>query len=120
MSAPDTQDQSLAMRADEYIVTHFHEPISASDVAEHLTCNPDYLGRVYRKARRMTLTDAINKKRVQFSKTLLLDSVMNVDQIAAASGFQDAGYFRRMFRRAEGVSPLSYRRLYAQLNINTE
>ena len=116
----DSQAQSLAIRADEFIVTHFHEPISASDVAKHLTCNPDYLGRVYRSARQLTLTDAINKARLQFARKLLLDSVMNIDQIAAASGFQDAGYFRRIFRRTEGVAPLRFRRSFARMHINTE
>jgi AraC-like DNA-binding protein len=112
--------EALAARADEFILTHFHEPISAWDVAAKLGCNPDYLGRVYRRMRRATLTTAINRARLRHARRLLLDSSQNIDELASSSGFSEAGYFRRVFGRAEGVTPSAFRRSYARMHMNTE
>jgi AraC-like DNA-binding protein len=112
--------EALAARADEFILTHFHEPVSAWDVAGKLECNPDYLGRVYRRMRRMTLTEAINRARLRHARKLLMDSSLNVDGVARAAGFSEAGYFRRVFARAEGVTPSAFRRSYARMHMNTE
>ncbi|MEI8242397.1 MAG: helix-turn-helix transcriptional regulator [bacterium] len=97
----------------------FQDAISASDVATGLSCNPDYLGRIFRQARGLTLTDAIHKHRLQQARRLLMESGLNVDQVARACGFREAGYFRRVFRKKEGMTPLAFRRLYARVHLNT-
>ena len=119
-AAPSDSLAALAARAEAWLLTRFHTPISASDVATGLSCNPDYLGRVFRKARGSTLTDAINLHRMRQARKLLMESGLNVDQVARACGFREAGYFRRVFRRAEGMTPLAFRRLYARVHVNTE
>ncbi|HOX08120.1 MAG TPA: helix-turn-helix domain-containing protein [Planctomycetota bacterium] len=119
-SAAASGAEALAARADEFILTHFHEPVSAWDVAGNLDCNPDYLGRVYRRMRRMTLTEAINRARLRHARKLLLDSSRNIDEVARSAGFSEAGYFRRVFQRAEGLTPSAFRRSYARMHMNTE
>ena len=47
------------------------------------------------------------------------DDSDTVETIARACGFNDVEYFRRVFRHDEGVSPATYRRLYARLHITT-
>ncbi|WP_309569999.1 AraC family transcriptional regulator [Deinococcus sp.] len=34
-------------------------------------------------------------------------------------GFEEVGYFRRLFKRQEGVSPRAFRQLYARLHVHT-
>ena len=110
----------LAGRADQYIQIHLNAPLSASSVAVTLRCNPDYLGRVFQKAYGYTLTDAIHKHRHQKARTLLLDSLLSIKEVSLACGFTDAGYFRRLFRRQEGLSPAAFRQLYAHMHVNAE
>ncbi len=111
----------LAGRADAYIRTHFHAPsLCTSVLADNLGCNPDYLGRVYRKAYKRTPTQAIHWRRVRHARRMLIESDRNVEEIARACGFKDVRYFRRIFRRHEGMAPLAFRRLYAQMHVNTE
>ncbi|WP_341677737.1 AraC family transcriptional regulator [Niveibacterium sp. SC-1] len=109
----------LASRADTLIRTHFHEPISASSVATQLRCNPDYLGRVFRRIYRCTLTEAIHARRLRHAKLLLAEGRLGVDQVARQCGFDDASYFRRVFKRAEGMTPQAYRRLHVRVHVNT-
>ena len=109
---------ALAGRAKTYIDSHFDQPIFAATVARALGYNADYLGRVYRRVYRKTLTTAIHNRRLREAKALLRYYAMNIDQVARASGFEDPGYFRRLFRHYEGMTPREYRGLYTLTHIN--
>lgn len=123
-SSPSTPNSNtgalLASRADALIRTRFHEPLSTSSLAKELHSNPDYLGRTFRQVYGCSLTGAIHQRRIKHARKLLLDSERTVDAIATACGFNDTVYFRRLFKRAEGMTPHKFRRLYAKLHINTE
>jgi AraC-like DNA-binding protein len=119
-SAADETTAVLAGRADRYIRTRFHEPICISGIARELQCNPDYLGRVFRKTYGRTVTEAVHERRMRKARSLLIDSALNIEQIALACGFDDTGYFRRLFKRHEGTSPFAYRRMYARAHVTTE
>jgi len=111
---------SLASRADLFIRLHLSEPLSTSTIAAALRCNSDYLGRIFQKAYGYPLTDAIHKQRHQKARALLMDGELNIKEIALACGFDDAGYFRRLFRRQEGISPAAFRQLYTHIHVNME
>jgi AraC-like DNA-binding protein len=112
--------EALAARARKLVQTRYHLPITTSDIADELNCNADYLGRVYRRAYGHTLIDEIHRSRLRSARRLLMESALNVDQIARECGFADSGYFRRIFRRAQGLSPRAFRKLYARAHVNTE
>jgi AraC-like DNA-binding protein len=115
----DRAGAALAARADKLIRTRFDEALQTSMLAQELDCNPDYLGRVYHQSYGCTLTDALHRARLKQARALLLESGMNVNQVAGAVGYSDPGYFRRIFLRQEGISPRAYRRLHARMHINT-
>lgn len=118
--APGTGATVPAQRADEYIRVHSVEPISAASVAAALGYHRDYLGRVYKKTFGAGLAEAINRRRIHEAKRLLLASDATIDQISNRTGYSDAEYFRRVFRKYEGVSPGAFRRLYARVHVNSE
>jgi AraC-like DNA-binding protein len=110
----------LAQRAEAHIRTHFHTPMGTSALASELGCNPDYLGRVFRRVYGLTLTEFKHRRRVHHARRMLIESDRNVEEISRACGFKDVGYFRRLFKRHEGMTPLAFRRLYAQMHVNTQ
>lgn len=110
----------LAQRADTYIRLHYASPINTSQMADTLDCHPDYLGRVFTAVYGYTLTEAIHRQRLRQARQLLMDGESNITQIAGQCGFTDVGYFRRLFRRYEGMSPVAYRDLYARVHVNSE
>ena len=118
-SAADSSAAVLASRADALIRARFHEPLCASLLAQDLHCHADYLGRVFRQIYNCTLTEAIHRRRLQQARNLLLESVDTIDQIAKRCGFEEVGYFRRLFKRHEGVSPRAFRQVYARMHVNT-
>ena len=124
LSRPNLPDNTpaavLAGQANIFIHTHFHEPITTATIAGALHCNPDYLGRICREAFGHTLTTHIHERRLRHARRLLMDSSLNIKEIAQACGFMDVGYFRRIFKRHQGTLPLAYRRRFARMHVNTE
>lgn len=110
---------AVAMWAHSYIRMNFDRAISASKVAEHIGYNVDYLGRVYREAYGCTLTEAIHRRRIQKAGKYLLNSNLNISQIASDCGFNDPDYFRRIFKRYMKVTPSDYRSENAPLHVTT-
>lgn len=108
----------LAGKADLVIQTKFHESISASTIAAELHCNPDYLGRAFRAVYGKTLTDALHDRRVRHAATLLAETGQSIDDVARACGFADVVYFRRVFKRVQGLTPGAHRSLHTRSHIN--
>lgn len=109
----------VATWAHTYIRINYDRPITTSKVAEALGYNADYLGRIYRKVYGCTLTEAIHRRRVGVACDFLLDSNLNIEQIAQKCGYTDPDYFRRVFRRYMKISPGDYRNEYSHVHVNT-
>lgn len=112
-------DNGLVNRVRRLIRTHYHEKLTTSSIAEALHRNPDYLGRVFREVTGLTITEAIHRYRIKKARSLLLETELDVEEIAVNCGFKDIGYFGRVFKRYEGVSPQRFKQLYAKLHVNT-
>ena len=111
-------EESLAGRAQRLIATKFDTGLHAGEVSAALNCNPDYLGRIYRKVYGRTLTRAIHDLQISEARRLLRESDKNIDEIAASCGFKESRYLRKLFRQYQGLSPKAYRGLYARAFIN--
>jgi AraC-like DNA-binding protein len=110
----------IAGRAEDYIRTHFHLPLTASRIAAEMPCNPQYLSRVYRQTYRQTLTEAIHRVRLGYAQHLLMHTNRSVGEIGRACGLEDTSYFLKLFKRYTGMTALAFRRLNARSNVITE
>jgi AraC-like DNA-binding protein len=122
---PGTEDENdpgrlLASQAMQHMRLHFHKDLTTAGIADVLQCNPDYLGRIFKRLYGQTLTEAIHRERLRYARRLLLDGRANVNEVAIQSGYSDPGYFRRVFKKMEGMTPGAYRRLYSRMYVNTE
>lgn len=108
-------------RIHDFIQANYSEPISSRTIAEHLGYHPVYLERYYRKYTGTSITSSIHEARIEASKNLLLnaDSVLSLEEIAAACGFSDVKYYMRIFKRLVGTTPTQYKRSLSQRKINT-
>ena len=57
----------------------------------------------------MTVTDYINRIRVNRAANLLRKTSLSIQQVAEQCGFSDGNYFTRIFRKLEEVTPNEYR-----------
>ncbi len=117
---PDNSGVALAYKAQQLIRTQFHLPISTSTLADKLHCNADYLGRVYRQTFQLTITEAIHRQRVLSAEKMLITDSCSLSEVAERCGFHDAGYFRKVFRKAMGLTPAAWKRRYCKVHINSD
>ena len=108
-----------ASDADHYIRTHFHEPIQPAMIAAHFKLNVDYMGRLYKQAFGITLTEGIQRERLKKAREYLLDSDANINEVASECGYTSSAYFRRCFEKCEGLSPRAWRKRHSLYHINT-
>jgi AraC-like DNA-binding protein len=102
--------ESIASRVDAYVAAHYHQPIRTLDIARELRYNPYYLERAYHRERGKSIREAIHARRIKEACAhLLLSRSQGVAEIAALCGYNDAGYFRRVFKRATHLTPHHYR-----------
>jgi AraC-like DNA-binding protein len=109
----------LARQAKRFLSRSFQEDVSTGLIARKLTCNPDYLGRLFKQSFGRSIMEELHALRIRLARTLLMDEQLNVNEVAARCGYHDATYFRRMFRRHVGVTPGRFRDLYSHMHINT-
>lgn len=80
------------------------------DYARQLGVNRERLGFAVRKATGLSPQAYIHRELLSEARDLLVNSSLQVAEIAFRLGFQDPGYFNRFFTRNEGTSPGRFRR----------
>lgn len=70
------------------------------------------LKRRFRAATGTTLIEHLQALRVEEAKRLLEAGGLPVDEISHAVGYEDASFFRRLFKRLVGLTPSEYRRMF--------
>jgi YesN/AraC family two-component response regulator len=93
-----------------YLDEHFTEKVILEELANHFFISKYHLSREYKRIYGITIGNDITARRISHAKSLLRFTEKSIEQIAVASGFQDAAYFIKVFRQAENMTPLEYRK----------
>ena len=83
--------------------------LSLSKQAELLNVNASYLSALFKKETGMTLTEFVNKKRIDHAAFLLSSTNLQIQAIAQSCGIYDVNYFTKMFKKIKGKTPKEYR-----------
>ncbi len=80
-----------------------------ADAARHVYLSESRLSHILRQELGYSFTEYVNLLRINHSKTLLLESRLSIAGVAKTIGFEDQGYFARVFKKITGVTPSAYR-----------
>lgn len=97
-------------RAIDYIDSRYSDDITLEDIVDHLKINKSYFCTLFKKETGKTFTEFLNQTRVEKSKSLLLEDISSILDIALAVGFSNQNYFSILFRRYTGITPMQYRK----------
>lgn len=111
-----SQRADVVTRVRQYIEEHYHEGITAADVARALHYSHSHLTSVIRRLTGRPLGAWIIARRLDVARERLMTSPASVATIGASVGFRDAAYFTRRFVRAYGIAPGRWRRQTAPQN----
>jgi two-component system response regulator YesN len=96
-------------QAKAYIREHYAEPLTLSKVAKQVAVNPAYLSYSFTKHCGQNFLEYVIQYRMFKAKELLLQTAMQVQEIAHQIGYTDIAYFTRVFRRVTGLTPGNFR-----------
>lgn len=74
-----------------------------------LNVNSSYLSTLFKKETGTTLTEYVNRKRIEHALFLLNSTNMQIQVIAQYCGIPDVNYFTKIFKKIIGQTPKEYR-----------
>jgi LacI family transcriptional regulator len=92
-----------------FLLTHFHEPVTVSDVARHTRLSLRRLQIHFKRCVGSSIQETLFRLRLENAKRMLRDTSLKIDTIARRSGFANGNYLARVLRRTEGARPTAFR-----------
>ncbi len=83
--------------------------LSLKTQAELLNVNSSYLSTLFKKETGITLTEYVNRKRIEHALFLLNSTNMQIQMVAQYCGISDVNYFTKIFKKMIGKTPKEYR-----------
>lgn len=108
---PLYKKESIRKVAD-HIRSHCGDPWTLSAMAELSGYSSYYFLRLFQEIIGKTPIHYLTDCRMAAAKGLLVTTKLPIGVVAARTGFAQASYFIRVFKKAEGLSPKVYREIY--------
>jgi transcriptional regulator GlxA family with amidase domain len=106
---------AVVRRAEDWLAQHFKEPHAVAAVVAASGIPERSLKRRFRAATGSTLIGQMQNLRIEEAKRLLETGDDSFEDIAAAAGYENPAFFRRLFKRGTGLTPGEYRRMFRPL-----
>ena len=94
----------------QYIREHCAEKLTLESLSKSCFYNPAYFSRLFKEHYGMTLTEFINRSRMELAERLLAETNLSVEEIAARAGFSSRNAFYKIFKEKTGMTPQQYRK----------
>ena len=103
---------AVVRRCEAWLEEHYKEPEPVGRVVAMAGIPERTAKRRFKAATGSTLIDRVQNLRLEEAKRLLETSATPFDEIAADVGYENTGFFRRLFKRRTGLTPAAYRRMF--------
>ena len=103
---------SVVRSCEDWLTEHFRDGNAIAQVVTRAKIPERTLKRRFRAATGATLIEYLQNLRVEEAKRLLEAGPTAVDEISVRAGYEDASFFRRLFKRRTGLTPSQYRRMF--------
>jgi len=103
---------SVVRRCEQWLSENFLASDAIRQVVEQTNIPERTLKRRFKTATGSSLIEYLQNLRIEEAKHLLESGQMPIDDISIAAGYEDASFFRRLFKRNTGLTPSQYRRMF--------
>jgi two-component system, response regulator YesN len=95
----------------DYIYENILQELTLEIIAQHARVNPSYLSYRFKNEVGVTITEFINKKRIEESKYFLLHTETSISDIALLFRFCNQSYYTALFKKYNGLTPKVFRQI---------
>jgi AraC-like DNA-binding protein/ligand-binding sensor protein len=103
------KEPAAIVKARCHVHEHLGEPVILGEVAKMAGLSDSHFCRLFRQVTGLTLTDYVNRCRIEWAKEELLKKGKHVSEIAYHIGYQSISQFNRNFLRITGAAPTAWR-----------
>ena len=96
-------------KALKYIDENFKDNINLNTIADKCNLSSCYFSKLFKREVGVNFSQYLKNKKIQHAKKLLKTTEIPILNIAIDLGFEDCGYFIRVFKNIEGITPKKYR-----------
>ncbi len=108
----DSSVRAEVMLVVDYIKSHMSRSISLKDAARIANMSEKYFCILFKKEMGKNFIDYVNDAKVERAKEFLKNRETKTYEVAQRLGFENEGYFSKIFKRYSGCTPQEYRRVY--------
>jgi len=101
----------------EYIENNYSSKITIEQLCTMAHISRFHFCHIFKDMTGKSLGEYLNLLRINKAYSMLKDSELNITEVAAACGFDDANYFSRLFKKYKKVSPSTIVNLKGSSNL---
>jgi YesN/AraC family two-component response regulator len=103
--------QYVVNKAINLIHEHILQDLTLQFIAKQINVHPNYLSKLFKNEVGMTITEFINRKKIDESKYFLLHSDLSISEIAHLFTYCNQSYYSSLFKKYTNISPKQYMNL---------
>ncbi len=96
-------------RVKQFTEKNYHKKISLGDVSKLIFLSPKYFSRIFKEKTGMGFNDYKLNIKIDKSKEFLINSGLNIDEIAYKMGYENSESFIRIFKKITNLTPTEFR-----------
>lgn len=104
-------DTSVSSRARQYLLEHYKEDVTLSQIADYCHQQESALCRTYKRETGMALFQHLQYIRIESACTMLRNTTLSIAEVAYSCGFNTPSTFNRLFLEKMGMTPRDYRKI---------
>lgn len=108
----DTKENNRTKAVIAFLEQNFARNFTANELEDAMGFTYKYIGTLFKNRTGMSIKDYQRMLRIRKAVRLLCETELPIAEIANETGFYDAFYFSKIFKREEGISPLKFRDTY--------
>lgn len=108
---PDDVPQTIKS-VQMYLMQNFQQNTTLEQLGAQFNLNPFYLQKQFKRYVGQTPSEYVIYLRITRAKELLRNTQKTISEIAAEVGIDNLGYFTRLFKKQEGMTPRDYSKLW--------
>jgi transcriptional regulator GlxA family with amidase domain len=112
MTRPRQHNDAVVADCQSWIAESYTESNPVSRMVARSALPERTFKRRFQRATGYSAVDYVQLLRIEEAKQLLEATSRSIDSIAAAVGYENAAFFRRLFKRLTGITPAHYRQRY--------
>jgi two-component system response regulator YesN len=105
----NSRDDQIVAAAKCFAVENIHKPVSLNDTAAHLAISAGYLSSLFKRCTGLGFVEYVTRIKIKEAEKLLCSGKYRIGEISEMVGYEDTGYFSKIFHKLMGLSPKEYK-----------